>query len=101
MSLVTKEEILELSQLARLQLSDAEIARLQDDLTGILEHMKVLSEVDTEGVAPMTHVGAAARSLRPDTVAPSLDRERILAAAHRTDDHCFAVPSILPSGSES
>ena len=100
MSIVTKEEILGLSKLARLRLSDLEIDRLQSDLTGILEHMKVLSEVDTEGVLPMTHVDAKAHSLRPDVVAPSLNRERILAAAHRSDDDCFAVPSILP-GAES
>ena len=72
MSTVTKEEILELSQLARLRLSEVEIDRLQEDLTGILEHMQVLSEVDTEGVIPMTHVGSSAHSLRTDTVAPSL-----------------------------
>ena len=101
MSKVTKEEILSLSRLARLQLEGPELERLQGDLTGILEHMKLLSEVDTEGVEPMTHVGSSAHSLRPDRVEPSLDRERVLAAAHRVDEDCFAVPSILPSGSES
>jgi aspartyl-tRNA(Asn)/glutamyl-tRNA(Gln) amidotransferase subunit C len=74
---------------------------LQDDLSGILEHMNVLSEVDTEGVTPMCHVSASDQGLRPDIVEPSLDRERVLAAANRVEDGCFAVPSILPSGDES
>ena len=100
MSLVSKDEIRSLSRLARLQLEEDEIASLQSDLSGILEHMKLLAEVDTEGVTPMTHVSPQVGALRPDTVMPSLDRELVLAASARTEDKCFAVPSILPSGSD-
>lgn len=98
MSLVTKEEIRSLSHLARLQLKEDEVESLQQDLTGILEHMKLLAEVDTAGVPAMTHVGSKVQPLRPDQVAESLDRERVLAQSQRTEDDCFAVPSILPGG---
>ncbi len=100
MSTVSKDEIRALSRLARLRLSEPEVDSLQGDLSGILEHMKVLAEVDTTGVTPMTHVGSGPGSLRPDEPAESLDREEILAASHRVEDECFAVPSILPTGGE-
>jgi aspartyl-tRNA(Asn)/glutamyl-tRNA(Gln) amidotransferase subunit C len=101
MSMVSKEEIRALGSLARLQLTESEIDTLQSELSGILEHMEMLNEVDTSGVAPMTHVDTTEQALRSDEIAESLDRDRILAAAHRTEDDCFAVPSILPGGSES
>ena len=100
MSTVSKEEIRALSRLARLRLSDAEVDSLQGDLSGILEHMKVLADVDTTGITPMTHVGVGSGGLRLDEVAESLDRDTILAASHRVDDNCFAVPSILPTGGD-
>ncbi len=100
MSKVSKEEIRALSRLARLQLAESEVESLQGELSGILEHMEMLSEVDTSGVVPMTHVGSSEQSLRPDEIAPSLDQQTILAASHRVQDDCFAVPSILPSGGE-
>lgn len=98
MSMVSKEEIVALSRLARLRLSESEVADLQGELSTILEHMKLLSEVDTEGVLPMTHVGQGGHELRPDLVRPSLNRDRVLAAAARSEDGCFAVPAILPRG---
>ena len=65
MSLVSKDEIRSLSRLARLQLEEDEVASLQSDLSGILQHMKLLAEVDTEGVTPMTHVSPQVGALRP------------------------------------
>lgn len=101
MSLVSKEEIRSLGRLARLRLEDEEVESLQSDLSGILEHMELLAEVDTSGVEPMTHVTSKVQALRPDEVRESLDRQLVLSACHRTEDDCFAVPSILPSGGDS
>jgi aspartyl-tRNA(Asn)/glutamyl-tRNA(Gln) amidotransferase subunit C len=98
MSVVTKEEIRSLGRLARLRLEDEEVESLQSDLSGILDHMELLAEVDTSGVEPMTHVTSKVQPLRPDQVRESLDRERVLSACHRSEDECFAVPSILPTG---
>jgi aspartyl-tRNA(Asn)/glutamyl-tRNA(Gln) amidotransferase subunit C len=97
MSTVTKEEIRSLARLARLRLEEKEVESLQSDLSGILDHMELLAEVDTSGIQPMTHVTSKVQALRPDQVRESLDRERVLSACHRTEDDCFAVPSILPS----
>lgn len=101
MSAVSKEEIRELATLARLALQDEEVTALQSELSGILELMEELAQVDTEGVAPMTHATLSAAPLRPDRIEPSLDRERVLAASASTEDDHFSVPSILPSGANS
>jgi aspartyl-tRNA(Asn)/glutamyl-tRNA(Gln) amidotransferase subunit C len=96
---VSKEEFESLSQLARLKLSESEKTSLRGDLDGILEHMRALSEVDTQSVAPMTHVGHNDESsaLRSDEVLPSLPQKEVLSAAHHHEDGCFVVPSILPT----
>ena len=96
---LSEDEIRSLARLARLALTDDEVQSLQGDLSSILLHMQTLSELDTTGVVPMTHaMGAAVQALRCDKAAPSLNRERVLAASARTDGESFAVPAILPSG---
>lgn len=98
MSRVTEDEIRSLGSLARLQLSDAEVGQLKTDLEGILEHMDALAEVDTDGVAPMSHVLGSVGHLRPDRVDESLDTETVLEASPTHDQDHFDVPAILPSG---
>lgn len=96
MSAVSEEEIRALATLARLALSDAEVHSLQNELSGILEHMQVLADVDTNGVVPMSHPMPSAQALRVDQAGPSLNRDRVLAASPRHDNESFAVPAILP-----
>ena len=96
MSALTEDEIRSLAQLARLALSDQEVHSLQADLSSILEHIETLAELDTEGVTPMTHPMPSEQPLRADVPAPSLDRDRVLAASPRSDGESFAVPAILP-----
>jgi aspartyl-tRNA(Asn)/glutamyl-tRNA(Gln) amidotransferase subunit C len=98
MSSLSEDEIRSLARLARLALTDDEVRSLQGELSSILSHMQTLSELDTTGVAPMTHVMPTIQALRADEAGPSLDRERVLAASARTDGESFAVPAILPSG---
>ncbi|MCP4446413.1 MAG: Asp-tRNA(Asn)/Glu-tRNA(Gln) amidotransferase subunit GatC [Myxococcales bacterium] len=99
MSTVTEDEIRSLGSLARLQLSDTEVAQLKTDLVGILEHMDALKEVDTEGVVPMSHVLGTVGHLRSDVVLASLPTDDALAASPAHADGLFSVPAILPPGS--
>ncbi len=87
---MTEEEIRSLAILARLQLTDEEVNTLSKDLQGILEHMEALSEVDTDGVLPMSHVLGGVGHLREDRACPSLPTQG-----------CFDVPAILSSGKKS
>lgn len=95
---ISRDDVQAIAKLARLRLTDAEVEPLRRDLTAILQHMEALRELDTEGVAPMTHVIPVASCTRPDTVAPSLSASVALAQAPRRSDDFFVVPNVIASG---
>ncbi len=92
---LTREEVAEIAQLARLALGDAELEVLRTELAAILDHVAALQEVETTGVEPMTHAVPTMLRLRPDTVAASLPVEVALADAPAAKDGCFEVPAII------
>ena len=96
MSRMTPEEVRELALLARLALSDQEIARMTGDLGAILTYVDALRELDTTGVEPMTHAVPFDCPLRDDQVAPSLPVDEALANAPRREASFFQVPRIVP-----
>ena len=67
------------------------------ELSGILEHIERIAELDLDRVEPTSHVVALENVLRPDEPRPSLPRERALAGAPDATDSGFRVPS--PGGS--
>ena len=95
---ITRDDVIHVAKLARLELSDAEIERMVRDLGTILEHVAELSKVDTTGIAPTAYVAVEAAPLRPDTVVPGIDRELALREAPRHEDGGFAVPAFVDEG---
>ena len=93
---MTPEEVRELALLARLALSDQEIARMTGDLGAILTYVDALRELDTTGIDPMTHAVPFDCPLRDDQVAPSLPVDEALANAPRREGSFFQVPRIVP-----
>ena len=78
---ITEKEVRYVAGLANLTLSDAEIAKLQVDLDGILEHMDRLKEVDTSGVEPMSQVlfqAGETATLRADVPVAPLSNQAAL-----------------------
>ena len=70
---VTREDVLHIAGLARLGVSSERADELTRELSAILGHMEVLSQVDTSSVAPASGVGAGGTPLRPDVgVAPAM-----------------------------
>ncbi|HEU4747656.1 MAG TPA: Asp-tRNA(Asn)/Glu-tRNA(Gln) amidotransferase subunit GatC, partial [Gemmatimonadaceae bacterium] len=67
---VTRADVLHIAQLARLGIDGARADELTRELSAILAHMEVLSQVDTASVTPTTGVGAGGTPLRPDTGVP-------------------------------
>jgi len=96
MSRITPEEVRELAVLARLSLTEQEIARMTGDLDAILDYVDAMRELDTTGVEPMTHAVPFDCPLRPDQVAPSLPVDEALANAPRREGSFFQVPRIVP-----
>ena len=91
--MIDREQVLHVARLARLELTEDEVDRMTDELSGILDHVETISELDLDGVAPTTHVIDLVNVLRPDEVTPSLDREQALAGAPDPDGDSFRVPS--------
>lgn len=94
-----RSEVEEIALLARLELSDDELERVQGELTAILEHIDVLAAVDTTDVEPMTHAVPMELRLRDDAVSESLPVEVALGSAPDAADDSFRVPHIIAPGS--
>ena len=75
---LSREEVEYVATLARLGLSDSEIARLQDQLSSILEHIAAIDRLDTDAIPPTAQVIAMTNVMRPDEVTDSLPREAVL-----------------------
>ncbi|MDH3425578.1 MAG: Asp-tRNA(Asn)/Glu-tRNA(Gln) amidotransferase subunit GatC [Acidimicrobiia bacterium] len=83
------------ARLARLALSDDELARYGRQLEGILEHAALVQSLATDGVEPTSHPLSMTNAFRPDEITPSLDRDEVLSQAPETQDGYFRVPRIL------
>ena len=84
-----------IAHLARIAVKDEEIEHLKDELNGILAFVEQLSEVDVEGVEPMTSVTPMAMKSREDKVTDGGIAEDIVSNAPATADHFFLVPKVV------
>jgi len=91
--MIDREQVLHVARLARLRLSDDEVERMAGELSGILEHVERISELDLDGVEPTSHVIELENVLRPDEPRPSWPRERVLQQAPDPAEDSFRVPS--------
>ena len=92
---LTREQVVKVSMLARLQLGEAELESMTTQLSSILDYIEQLGELDTENVEPMAHAADVANVFADDILQPSLDRADALANAPKADDECFRVPAVL------
>jgi aspartyl-tRNA(Asn)/glutamyl-tRNA(Gln) amidotransferase subunit C len=90
---IDRDQVLHVARLARLKLTDEEIERMAGELSGILEHVDRISELDLEGVEPTSHVIALENVLRPDEPRPSWSRDEVLEPAPDVASGAFRVPS--------
>ena len=91
--MIERDQVLHVARLARLRLTDAEVDRMSEDLSGILDHVERIGELDLDGVEPTSHVVALDNVLRPDEPRPTLPRERALGGAPDAALDGFRVPS--------
>jgi aspartyl-tRNA(Asn)/glutamyl-tRNA(Gln) amidotransferase subunit C len=92
---ITRETVLHVARLARLELSPDEALTMQENLGKILGYVEQLGELDIEGVPETAHVAAERAPLREDALAPSLDTETALGEAPRRTSGGFAVPAFV------
>jgi aspartyl-tRNA(Asn)/glutamyl-tRNA(Gln) amidotransferase subunit C len=92
-NMIDREQVLHVAKLARLELTDEEIERMAGELSGILEHVDRISELDLDGVEPTSHVVAMENVLRPDEPRPSWSRDEMVERAPDPASGAFRVPS--------
>lgn len=92
---ITHEEVRHLADLARIDLSDAELDHLAPQLSVILDSVASISEVAAEEVPPTSHAISLTNVFRDDVVEPSLSAEEALSGAPAQEQQRFEVPRIL------
>jgi aspartyl-tRNA(Asn)/glutamyl-tRNA(Gln) amidotransferase subunit C len=90
---IERDQVLHVAKLARLGLADDEVETMAGELSGILEHVDRIAELDLSGVEPTSHVVELENVWREDQPRESLDRDVALEQAPDPHDGSFRVPS--------
>ncbi len=95
---VTEKDVRYVEELAHLELTPAERARMLTDLNSILDYVDRLNQLDTSDVPPMAQVSAGLPPMRADQVDATgqcLERDTVLRNAPETDGTFFKVPKVI------
>lgn len=92
---VSKEDVLHIAKLSKLNLTDEELEMYTNDLSSIVDFANQLSNIDVEGVKPTAHILKIQNVFRKDVMQPSYDREEILKNAPSKDAGCVSVPKVV------
>ena len=95
MGTLSRADVEHVAHLARLGLTDEEVARLEGQLNHILDQYAILARLDTEHIAPTAQTIELENILRDDVVTPSLPVEAVLANAPAREGDFIVVPPIL------
>jgi aspartyl-tRNA(Asn)/glutamyl-tRNA(Gln) amidotransferase subunit C len=96
--MLSREQVLHVARLARLELTEDEQARMSEELSHVLDHIERIGELgDLADVEPTSHVVALENQLRADEPRPSLPVDDALASAPDSDGSGFRVPSPGPA----
>ena len=92
---LSREEVLHIARLARLGLDESEIDKFSEQLSNLLEHFRVLQQVDTTGVPPTAQSIALQNVIRSDETQASLPPDQVLANAPQKEGDFFRVRPVL------
>ncbi len=92
---ISKEDVIKVAELARLEFKEEETQLFTEQLGNILEYIEKLNELDTENVEPTSHVLDISTPLRDDKVVKWLSIEEVLQNAPESEDDFFVVPQVI------
>ncbi len=92
---ITREEVIHVANLARLDVDEALIDKFAKQIGMILEYIDTLNRVNTEGVTPTSHAISLTNAFREDDVKEDFDKDAALANAPEKEDGNFIVPKII------
>lgn len=92
---LTADDVKKIAHLARLGIDDKDVEAYARDLSGMLDLMTQMSELNTEGVQPMAHPLDQVQRLRPDVVTEHDQREQFQAIAPQVEAGLYLVPKVI------
>jgi len=94
---LTKEDVLKVANLARIELTDAQVTKFQPQLAAVLDYIEQLNKVDTQGVIETAQVTGLENVLRPDVIAdcPDDERQATIEEAPQTVANMVRVTKVL------
>ncbi len=94
-ALIDEAQVRRIAKLARLNLSDEEVRLFAGQLANILDYVRQIESLDTEGVEPLAHPADVTDVLREDEPCEGLSARQALANAPETHSDCFRVPAVI------
>ena len=95
MPTISRDDVLHIAKLARLELTEEELELFTPQLAAVLEHAADVEALDVADVPPTAHPYPLRNVFRDDELRPSIDRDEVLAQAPDVEDKRFKVPPIL------
>jgi len=92
---ITRDEVVHVAKLARLELAPHEIDAFTEQLARVLEHAADVESLEVDDVPPTSHPLPLVNVFREDVVTPSIDRAEVLAQAPLAESEMFRVPPVL------
>ena len=92
---LTRDEVLKIAHLARLELGETEAERFGSQLSAILDHIEKLKEIAIDGIEPTAHAMLVPTPFRKDVVVEDTTRERSLENVPDREGNFFKVPKVL------
>ena len=92
---LTADDVNKIAHLARLGIDKQDVESYTKDLSGMLELMARMGELDTSGVEPMAHPLDQVQRLRPDVVTETDQREHFQAIAPKVEEGLYLVPKVI------
>ncbi|MBY0513453.1 MAG: Asp-tRNA(Asn)/Glu-tRNA(Gln) amidotransferase subunit GatC [Gemmataceae bacterium] len=92
---LTPDDVRQVARLARLELADADLARMQPRLSAILDYVAHLGQLNTDGVEPLAHPLPVQNVFRDDEPAPPLPVDDALRNAPNRTGNYFGVPAVF------
>ena len=92
---LSEKDVQYVAKLARLEVTDQEVAKYTQQLGNILDYVQQLSKLDTTNVEPLAHVLDLKNVTRPDKPAPSLTQQEVLSNGPEVQSGHFRVPKIM------
>lgn len=92
---ISSDDIKKVANLARLQLEQAEVDSMAEQIGKILNYVDKLNQLDTTGITPTTHALSITNAFREDEVVPSLPQEEALKNGPDQNGEAFVVPRVI------